>query len=431
MAPEIASTQTTSDPFADGVVFFTPDAATSDGQESSLPAATLVYLANDAALAATDNFVPVKSFEGGTLYNNGTLKIVELNGSWEEMGRQYGYLLADEIKDLSVSVQNLYAANGVGSTQDFYYFSASSLQLYSNNFQQMAQGVVQTSGASSLDVAVDSSFFEYYIAASTPPTNSCLSIIAWDGATGDQSLVAGRNFDFPSLYQNLDPYVVITVFNPDDGSVPTATIGYAGQLGAISGMNSAGLIAENNNGYLGGDTQMYFLQRQPILDTVPSLLLHNTSLSGIDAAMMDVSTPLSLVYNIASPERAYTYETSTSAIVRRDSDLDGTDGLLVAANHYLDPSWPTNTAIPASAMANSVERYDNAVSLANDFEGLISDRVIMAILDTPIEQGGPTPITENDNIWQYVATPADNALWFKTANDQNWSFVDLNKYFKS
>lgn len=424
-----SATQATADPFADGLAYSTPDTV-SDGQVPSLPTATLVYLANDAALAATDNFVPVKTFEGGTLYTNGTVKLVELNGSWLEMGRQYGYLLADEIKTLPLVVQNLYAANGIGSTQDLYYFSATSLSLHSGNFQTMAQGIVQTSGASYLDVAVDSSFFEYYISASSP-TNSCLSIIAWDGYTGGQSLVAGRNFDFPPLYQALDPYIVITVFNPDDGSVPTATIGYAGQLGAISGLNSAGLIAENNNGYLGGDTQTYFLQREPILDTVPSLLLHNTSLSGIDADMMAVSTPFALIYNIASPESAYAYETSTYGIIRRDSDLDGTNGLLVAANHYLDPSWPTNTAIPASYVANSTERYDNAVSLANDFKGLINDRVVMAILDTPIEQGGPTPITENDNIWQYVAVPAQSALWFKTANDQNWLFVDLNKYFKA
>jgi hypothetical protein len=403
--------------------------ATDFSETGNFPAPTFIYFLNDSALQTTDNFILVDESGEGKLYSNGKIRLVELSGSWTEMGRQYGYLLSSEIKSLSSTVASLYVTNNVGSTSDFYSFAMASMQLYPENYQQMLAGVLQTSGASYLDLAVDSNFFEYYVYAAGKPTNSCLSISAWGNYTGGNPLVVGRNFDFSPFYQALDPYLVVTVFNPDDGSVPTATISYTGQLGAISGLNKAGLTLENNDGGLSGDTGRYFLEREPILATSVSLLLNNETLGAINADMLAVKTPYPLIYNIAGPQRAYTYETSTSQVIRRDSDPGGSEGLLVAANTYLDPSWPANTTIPPAYTANSTDRYNSAVSLANSFYGAINDRTMMAILDTPIEQGGPTPYGDNDSIWQYAAIPQAHDIWIKASNYMNWSFVDLDKYF--
>lgn len=44
---------------------------------------------------------PIKTFEMGKKYIAGGLKVVVLRGTWQEMGRQYGALLQDELKKQS------------------------------------------------------------------------------------------------------------------------------------------------------------------------------------------------------------------------------------------------------------------------------------------------------------------------------------------
>ena len=47
-----------------------------------------------------DNDVrPQREFEGGKLYKAGKIGVLQLSGSYVEMGRQYGGLLKDEIQE--------------------------------------------------------------------------------------------------------------------------------------------------------------------------------------------------------------------------------------------------------------------------------------------------------------------------------------------
>ena len=39
-------------------------------------------------------------FEKGSKTKNGKLSVIELSGTWREMGRQYGALMADELRDI-------------------------------------------------------------------------------------------------------------------------------------------------------------------------------------------------------------------------------------------------------------------------------------------------------------------------------------------
>ena len=41
------------------------------------------------------------TFEKGSKTKNGKLSVIELSGTWREMGRQYGALMADELRDIS------------------------------------------------------------------------------------------------------------------------------------------------------------------------------------------------------------------------------------------------------------------------------------------------------------------------------------------
>ena len=40
----------------------------------------------------------MQSFEKGTKSKKGIISIIDLHGTWREMGRQYGALMSDELK---------------------------------------------------------------------------------------------------------------------------------------------------------------------------------------------------------------------------------------------------------------------------------------------------------------------------------------------
>ena len=42
----------------------------------------------------------VESFEKGTKRREGVINIIDLHGTWREMGRQYGALMASEMKHI-------------------------------------------------------------------------------------------------------------------------------------------------------------------------------------------------------------------------------------------------------------------------------------------------------------------------------------------
>ena len=40
------------------------------------------------------------SFDKGTKVKQGVISIINLHGTWREMGRQYGFLMSEELADL-------------------------------------------------------------------------------------------------------------------------------------------------------------------------------------------------------------------------------------------------------------------------------------------------------------------------------------------
>jgi len=127
------------------------------------------------------------------------------------------------------------------------------------------------------EIAVLNESFDFLIspgptaAAATGDRNHCSSIAVWGDYTGGGPLIMGRNFDFPAFYRNFNPYIVVVVFNPTDGSHSAATIAHAGQIGVIQAFNDAGLVLGNNDGSSYDDRQRYFGERIPFLisDTRP------------------------------------------------------------------------------------------------------------------------------------------------------------------
>ncbi|OPY67881.1 MAG: hypothetical protein A4E57_02054 [Syntrophorhabdaceae bacterium PtaU1.Bin034] len=367
------------------------------------------------------NLQLVATFEGGNLYQAGKFKVLELRGTYKQMGRQYGRLMSSEILAMYDEVVRHFGGDwGAPSLQDF---SMQLFQLYPARYQELADGITETSGIDKNKIAVLSEFFDYVIKMAGTPFH-CSGITAWGDYTGNAPLVMGRDFDFPLTFRNFDQFITVVVYKPSDGSRPVAIITYPGQLGSIQSFNDAGLVLENNDGSSSGDPNRYFGQRVPFLVNDVEMMLHATSLELLDAALKNSPVHYPLIFNVASPDRAYCYEIATYDVKRRDGDPSG---LVIGVNHFMSPGWPAPPPEKQASIDNSVTRYNNLNLLAERYKGQINAERMMAILDIPVDQGGPTPVEYS--IYQFVYVPGELKLWVKALTYSDWTLIDLKLLF--
>ena len=373
---------------------------------------------------------PAASADKSPVGRSGRLPVVCLRGGFRQMGRQYGAMLSGDIRRLNRDVQRIYdeldiAIPGLSLRE----FSIRSLDLYPVRFKDFARGVAEGAHVALAVVAENTEFFDYFADFIGPRSDAaagaCSAISAWGPYTRDETLIMGRDYDFPNFYREFDRALVVVVLHPSDGSSATALLTWAGSVGAISGFSAHGFVLENNDGSTYGDPNRHFLTRTPFMVHLPQVLLDQTSTAGIDAAMRSYRGPYPLIWNLATRDAGYVYETTTYEVKRRD----GEGGLVVGVNHFVDPSWPLLPTRSVEGIEYSELRHGNLVALAAASKGEIDVARMKAIRDTLIEDGGPTP--KDTNIYRFVAVPQTLQWWIRAPEHVDWAHVDLRRLFRA
>ena len=368
---------------------------------------------------ASADLVQMADFEGGALGRTGKLKVLRLRGSCRQMGRQYGRLLAREMRGMAAEIRRQYAANQV----KLEALSRRLLALYPRRFLEIAEGMKETSRMSLEEIALLNGFFDYHLARSD---GACSAISVWGPYTGGKALVMGRNFDFPATYRAFSPYLVLVVYRPTDGSYPAAVLAHAGMIGGIQAFNQAGIVLENNNGAASASPHRAFAERTPFMIKQLELALDYGSLESLDGAMKGNRYHYPLIFNVASPVAAYCYETTTSEVKRRGAEREG---LLIGVNHFLHPDWGEARPAMAEGVKYSMTRHRNLAALAEKAKGRIDARKMMELLNVPLESGGAKP--SDKSIYQFVFVPARLELWVKAEGHLDWTPVELKGAFQS
>jgi hypothetical protein len=362
---------------------------------------------------------PSAEFEGGRLYRAGAISVVELAGTYRQMGRQYGRLLGGEMKTLYRDAVEEFFVKKRGIPRDRLRTIAGSLfALYPQRYKEIFYGMAETSGLG-IDEHLLLNAIEWYPKINHLVFDRCSGIAAWGPYTSGGPLVFGRNNDDDPLYKDFARFMVVAVFKPNDLSLPAALINYAGVIYNATGMNNEGLFIELNSGPWMG----FALDRASIFVTLFSILQDFSSLAEADPALRSILANLSSIVNAADRSRAYSYESSLYDTRRRDQDRDG---LLAATNHFVDPTWNLAQVDDRAASATMARRR-NLLTLAEKYRGRFDPRVMMKVLDTTIEQGGATV---EGTIYQVIAVPAGLTLWLKVPGLQDWTEVGLAPLFK-
>lgn len=214
--------------------------------------------------------VPLQADVNGSIEYIGDIRILNLWGTWSEMGYAHGFLLGPDISE----VFHDYFFEMVGGVSN-YQMIRGYFQAYfdiPSELVDYSQGIIN--GASdTISIYSDSlgrflDHIDVCVVSAIPDLSAlggikqflCTSVSAWDNATSGDPELNGS----PAISRNLDYYVdtgssildnnLLITFDPQTGQ-DWISVGFPGFIGSLSGMNESGISACLNMGNNQGTTQ--------------------------------------------------------------------------------------------------------------------------------------------------------------------------------
>lgn len=366
----------------------------------------------------------MSEFEGGRLYKSDWLYVCQLNGSYKEMGRQYGGLMKTQIKQFHDEAMRVIESNAKPTQEALKGIPEKQYEKYPARIKDVFIGMEETSGLDLAELQFCDSVETVAMAGELSRAH-CSAVVAWGPYTGGGPLIFGRNFDYPEYFREFDETLTVVVFNPNDGSRSTATLVNAGQVCTLNSFNDKGLVLEVNDGMGSGDLRSVDDRASTLVEAL-TFLLDSSDFTFLNSELESTLPYHSFIITASDAKEAFTYETSTSQVKRRG----GTDGLLVATNHFMNPEWNIQMEQQPSwfsqFLATSKLRSDNLTALAEANKGKINANTMKAIMDTPLDKGGAT---YSGAICQFVAEPSEREVWVKAPGFQDWTLVEYGKLF--
>jgi isopenicillin-N N-acyltransferase like protein len=185
----------------------------------------------------------------------------------------------------------------------------------------------------------------------------CTAFGAWGPQTRDGHLLAGRNFDWEAA-PVFDEDRVVILCEPADG-IPFVSLGWAGLVGCVSGMNREGVSVTVN----GAPSRLPKEVATPTCLVARDILQHARNLEEatdiIRRSRVFVSA-LFLVGSRADGRFRVIEKTPDGTEVREPAD----PGVIVCANHYQTAALTNDPINQLFLQADtSVQRYDRAAEL--------------------------------------------------------------------
>jgi len=369
--------------------------------------------------AISTDLTPVASFEYGQRFSAGDYPVIVLSGTYRQMGRQYGGLMKNELNEEYTFLLDTLAKRGYTQEQIREY-GREIPAFYPQRVKENFWGMSETSGLTPDDIAVLYYGAIFQLMAKPPVPVSCSYLATWGDYTTDGSVVASRNWDLDDAVMPYTKWYVLAVYRPNDGSNGIATWSPAG-MRPETFMNSKGLfIADDNAGLDDAAPET----RPEFITEFFRFMLDYPDLKGLDAGIRGTSPDVAWIVDVAGPDGAYVYEKMTNKTILRTGE-----GVIAAANHFVDPSW--NMPAPPE---HSLSRYNNLIRLSGEAKGSIDAQKMMQIRDVCLENGGAKFCHSElfgekySSNHQVVFMPASRTLWMKVM-DKDWQKVELGPLF--
>ena len=352
-------------------------------------------------------------FESGKKISKNGVSVVDLSGSWYEMGRAYGMLMKDELLDVKAFVDEVISSNVDGEEM--------AKKVVEREIRQTPYTINEFFRGASETSLLTIKELQYINAVERIAGIQMCSVLMCFDQYAKDCLVIGRNYDYSEIFFKLKDDVVMTVYHPSDGALSTATIGYAGEIYAVNGINEKGIFLELNNG-----TPSYNKEAENSRFTSTTLLLsilfEADELDDLELFFNTANCDSSFIINVASSENAFSYEWCPLGVNRGDITLP--KGLVASSNYFVNPNWDMNTPTDEECWGG-ITRRNNLINLAEKNKGLIDTALMKKIIETKLEDGGAmNPLT----VYQLVIKPETLEIWIKVVGHDVWVKVDGSSF---
>src|SRR5210317_1289993 len=383
----------------------------------------------------TNELTLIKETGNGKMFNTGddVIQVLQLKGSWREMGRQYGAFTQKGMQQVWDAVVQPQLDNGLTTLTDAEeLFGRRTFDASSRRMKEMIRGLAEAVGWSTDKVSLlNQSFIMSIYQAKLHSFAGCSSILAWGDATPHGGMITARNMDWSESFLPFPLY--FTVCNPTDGSNSIANLSWPGYLLASSMVNEKGVYMDVHDGTSMGGNVMY-LDRASILNAFSDLMVECDHAEAVSNRLNTLRNDASWIFTVAdSTPNGFSYECPTSDSRRRNPDGD----TMAIVNSYMNPDWGIHKR---ETLSNSLRRFDNLNARLAESHGKIDAKNAMEIFDTPLfnedgtfkKNGGATKPKKFDadiTVHQIVTDLSKMKVWLKIPQKTDWREVDLNDLF--
>ncbi len=253
----------------------------------------------------------------------------------------------------------------------------------------------------------------------------CTSFSAWQNKTDDTSLIVARNFDF-YVGDNFAKNKIILLCHPDSG-INFMSVTWPGMIGAVSGMNDAGVAVTINAGTAEAPTK----SATPISIVVREILqyAHNIDEAVKIAASRKTFVSESIMVASAKDKRTVIIEKSPS----KQDVFETKNDFLICANHFQSASFASDPENMKNKSESTSEfRYERVKNLLTGYPH-ISVAEAAAILrdrkgsyEKSIGEGNEQAINQLIAHHSVIFKPEQKLAWISTNPWQLGEFVCYN-----
>lgn len=370
---------------------------------------------------------PNATFEGGNLYKSPSCAfyIAQLQGSFKQMGRQYGLMLSDQILEFYKEAVTDLMINEKGiKYEDLVDYGRENYDAFPQIFKDYFDGMAETCGLSMDQTKIMSGIM--FLIYST----GCSSLSVWGDYTTDRKVITGRNLDlFAGNLRRFSKYFHIVVWNPSGFPASVANIDFIGGVFYQTAINDKKIFLELQNGQATDTTSVD--NRENTNNILLESLFRNTSGQEVDRWFNTTMPECGLIMNASFPDYATIYEWATYRVKARQGQ-----GILSASNDFIDPSWSNYPVIfydstNEAPLGYTCTRRNNLLARGEQYKGQITPQKMMEIFDTTLPSGGATFPEEGviRTIYSVVAQPSELKIWLKVREYSGWEEIDLKRYF--
>ena len=359
-------------------------------------------------------------FESGRKFYQGSVPVAVLQGTWYQMGRQYGALMRKELEKVyafACAHQEGFANLGrLGVPGD----PSSMTGLH--RYDELFRGMSETSSLSMEQLRVVNAVEVICLDPVSADLKTIFdaskcSTLAVNGATSATGkTLVGRNYDWLPEFAQIADTLVLSIFHPADGSNAVASFNWCGCMYLTTGMNSRGLYLGLNSGFFADSN-------------VAPERIHNVWMLWEMLLSCDTFSALKRFFNTARGAASYLIlgasacESECFQWHTKGMWIPGprSGDLLCAANHFASEGWKNDPIAERTDLASSVQRRKNLLALGQQYPS-IGVQEMTEILSVPFVRGGAKV---SGTLFQILASPSDQVWYIKSCCMEDWAQIPM------